>query len=67
MLTLQLNDTGVAGRSDRLFVGVIMLGTVAANDCGYRPGPLVLDPNSGVKSEHSIAKLQQWMRESVDD
>ena len=33
---------------------------------GYRPGPLVLDPNCGVLSEHSIQKLQQWMRESVD-
>ena len=33
---------------------------------GYRPGPLVLDPTGGVMSEHSIAKLQQWMREAVD-
>jgi len=34
---------------------------------GYVPGPLVLDPAFGVMSEHSIAKLQQWMREAVDD
>lgn len=33
---------------------------------GYRPGPLVLDPRCGVNSEHSIEKLQQWMREAVD-
>ncbi len=33
---------------------------------GYVPGPLVVDPNDGVNSEHSIAKLQQWMREAVD-
>ncbi|WP_170440440.1 aromatic ring-hydroxylating oxygenase subunit alpha [Ruegeria arenilitoris] len=33
---------------------------------GYRPGPLVLDPACGVMSEHSIARLQQWMREAVD-
>ncbi len=33
---------------------------------GYVPGPLVVDPNCGVMSEHSIAKLQQWMREAVD-
>jgi len=32
---------------------------------GYVPGPLVIDPNFGVKSEHSIKVLQQWMRESV--
>jgi phenylpropionate dioxygenase-like ring-hydroxylating dioxygenase large terminal subunit len=34
---------------------------------GYRPGPLVLDPGCGVMSEHSIATLQKWMREAVDD
>ena len=36
------------------------------NSRGYRPGPLVLDPNFGVLSEHSVAVLQQWMREAVD-
>ncbi|SLN67371.1 3-phenylpropionate/cinnamic acid dioxygenase subunit alpha [Roseovarius albus] len=34
---------------------------------GYKPGPLVLDPKRGVNSEHSIQKLQQWMREAVDE
>jgi phenylpropionate dioxygenase-like ring-hydroxylating dioxygenase large terminal subunit len=33
---------------------------------GYRPGPLVLDPQCGVNSEHSIEKLQQWMREAAE-
>lgn len=33
---------------------------------GYRPGPLVLDPKCGLNSEHSVLKLQQWMREAVD-
>jgi phenylpropionate dioxygenase-like ring-hydroxylating dioxygenase large terminal subunit len=33
---------------------------------GYKPGPLVLDPNAGVKSEHSIKALQQWMREGLE-
>ena len=33
---------------------------------GYRPGPLVLDPKCGVNSEHSVQKLQQWMREAID-
>ena len=28
---------------------------------GYRPGPLVLDPEFGINSEHSIKKLQEWM------
>jgi len=33
---------------------------------GYRPGPLVVDPKSGVSSEHSIKTLQHWMRTSLD-
>jgi len=33
---------------------------------GYRPGPLVLDPRCGLRSEHSIRALQQWMRDAVD-
>lgn len=33
---------------------------------GYRPGPLVLDPQCGVNSEHSIMHLQRWMRECVE-
>ena len=33
---------------------------------GYKPGPLVLDPNAGLNSEHSVQKLQQWMREALD-
>ena len=33
---------------------------------GYVPGPLVIDPNCGVMSEHSIAALHSWMREAVE-
>lgn len=33
---------------------------------GYRPGPLVVDPNGGVNSEHSVKVLQEWMRAAVD-
>ena len=35
------------------------------NSRGYRPGPLVLDPDCGVNSEHSIERLQQWMRDAI--
>ena len=34
---------------------------------GYRPGPLVIDPQGGVNSEHSIKVLQQWVREGLED
>ena len=33
---------------------------------GYRPGPLVIDPNGGVNSEHPVMHLQRWMKEAVD-
>ena len=33
---------------------------------GYVPGPLVLDPQCGVNSEHSVMHLQKWMREAID-
>ncbi len=36
------------------------------NSRGYRPGPLVLDPNCGVNSEHSLRSLHQWMKEAVN-
>lgn len=32
---------------------------------GYRPGPLVLSPACGIDSEHSIAALHGWIRESL--
>ncbi len=32
---------------------------------GYTPGQLVLDPQNGVDSEHSLKILQQWMRDSA--
>ena len=33
---------------------------------GYKPGPLVVNPNHGIDSEHSLTKLHEWMREAVD-
>ncbi|MEM7507557.1 MAG: aromatic ring-hydroxylating dioxygenase subunit alpha [Pseudomonadota bacterium] len=32
---------------------------------GYRPGPLVLAPDCGINSEHSIAALHGWVREAL--
>jgi len=32
---------------------------------GYRPGPLVIDPDQGLNSEHSIAALHGWYREAM--
>ena len=32
---------------------------------GYAAGPLILDPNFGVLSEHSIKAFQDWVREAL--
>ncbi len=32
---------------------------------GYEPGPLVVDPNFGLNSEHSIVSLNSWVREAL--
>ena len=31
----------------------------------YEPGPLVIDPEGGVMSEHSVAALHGWLREAL--
>ncbi len=31
----------------------------------YRPGPLVLDPDMGVNSEHTVAAIKAWYREAM--
>jgi len=33
---------------------------------GYRPGPLLIDENLGLNSEHSIAAFQRWVKEALD-
>jgi phenylpropionate dioxygenase-like ring-hydroxylating dioxygenase large terminal subunit len=33
---------------------------------GYRPAPLVIDPDFGVNSEHSIRALHEWVLEALE-
>ena len=33
----------------------------------YEPGPLVIDPEGGVMSEHSIAAIYGWLHEAMGD
>lgn len=35
------------------------------NSLGYSAGPLVLNPDEGIESEHSIATLHRWVREAI--
>ena len=37
------------------------------NSRGYVPGPLVIDPNQGVNSEHSVQALHRWLLEALGD
>jgi phenylpropionate dioxygenase-like ring-hydroxylating dioxygenase large terminal subunit len=36
------------------------------NSRGYKPGPLVLNPEGGINNELPIQKLHEWLREAVD-
>lgn len=36
------------------------------NSRGYKPGPLVLNPEGGINNERPIQKLHEWLREAVD-
>lgn len=34
---------------------------------GYRPGPLIIDPDFGANSEHSLRALHEWLLEALGD
>ena len=34
---------------------------------GYTAGPLVIDPDSGVNSEHSVDAIATWVRQALAD
>ena len=59
-LAAQDRDTTVA--EDVRLVNSVQRGL---NNLGYRPGPLVIDPDFGVNSEHSIRSLHDWVREAL--
>ena len=61
-LAAQDRETTVA--EDIGLVGSVQRGLKSR---GYKPGPLVIDPNYGANSEHPIAVLQTWMREGVGE
>lgn len=60
---LALQDRATTVEEDIRLVESVQRGLASR---GYRPGPLVIDPNCGVNSEHSIMTLHRWMREAVD-
>ena len=60
-LATQDRDTTVA--EDIRLVESVQRGLASR---GYRPGPLVIDPQGGVNSEHPVMHLQRWMRAAID-
>ena len=57
-LAIQDQDTTLA--EDVRLVESVQRGL---NSLGYRPGPLIVDPDFGVSSEHSIQTLNEWREE----
>ena len=33
---------------------------------GYRPGPLIIDPEMGLNSEHTVAAVKAWYQDAMD-
>jgi hypothetical protein len=36
------------------------------NSRGYKPGPLVLNPEGGINNELPIYKLHEWLKAAID-
>lgn len=54
------SDTTVA--EDLLLVRSVQKGMSSR---GYQPGPLVLDPEMGINSEHTVAAIKAWWQEAM--
>jgi len=61
--TLAVQDRATTVEEDIHLVESVQRGLLSR---GYRPGPLVIDPDHGVNSEHPIMHLQRWMREAIE-
>ncbi|MDH3389811.1 MAG: aromatic ring-hydroxylating dioxygenase subunit alpha [Gammaproteobacteria bacterium] len=57
------NDRETTFQEDLDLVSEIQRGL---NSRGYRPGPLVLNPEGGINNEFPIYKLHEWLRAAVD-
>lgn len=62
LLKLAQQDFETTFAEDVLLVESVQRGL---NSKGYNGGPLVIDRNNGVSSEHSIKALKQWVLESL--
>jgi phenylpropionate dioxygenase-like ring-hydroxylating dioxygenase large terminal subunit len=56
------NDRATTFQEDLDIVKKVQRGI---NSRGYRPGPLVLNPEGGINNERPIQKLHEWLRAAV--
>ena len=61
-LAEQDRDTTVA--EDVVLVNSVQRGLRSR---GYQAGPLIVDPATGINSEHSVAALKHWVLEALED
>ena len=57
------NDRATTFQEDLDIVKEVQRGI---NSRGYKPGPLVLNPEGGINNERPIQKLHEWLRAAVD-
>lgn len=41
------------------------VGPAGHGEPGCRPGPLILDPDMGLNSEHTVAEIKTWYAEAM--
>ncbi len=60
--TVAEEDANTTVAEDLALVASVQRGLASR---GYRPGPLIIDPDMGVNSEHTIAAIKAWYEEAM--
>jgi len=64
MRKLAQQDLSTTVAEDLVLVESVQRGMTSR---GYKGGPLIVDPNEGVMSEHSLAAFQSWVKEALHE
>ncbi len=60
--TVAEEDANTTVAEDLALVASVQKGMASR---GYRPGPLILDPDMGVNSEHTVAAIKKWYQDAM--
>ncbi len=60
--TVAEEDATTTVAEDLAILGSVQRGMASR---GYRPGPLILDPDMGLNSEHTVAAIKSWYQEAM--